>query len=56
MWQPLNYLFQNTLAPGTATGMTIGLQIAQPYPAAIATVRIGIEMARGVDMVPTSTG
>ena len=33
------------LAPGTATGMTIGLEIAQPSPAAIATVRIGTAMA-----------
>jgi hypothetical protein len=33
------------LAPGTATGMTIGLEITQPNPAAIATVRIGTEMA-----------
>src|SRR5215468_5158441 len=33
------------LAPGTATGMTSGLEIAQSYPAAIATVHIGTEMA-----------
>ncbi len=33
------------LSPGATTGMPVGADIAQPEPAAIATVRIGTEMA-----------
>jgi hypothetical protein len=33
------------LSPRATAGMTVGADIAQPEPAAIATVRIGTEMA-----------
>jgi hypothetical protein len=33
------------LSPGAPTRMTVGADIAQPEPAAIATVRIGTEIA-----------
>src|SRR5262249_8800370 len=36
------------LAPGTATGMAIGAQVAQPQPATIATAGMGTEVPRGV--------
>jgi hypothetical protein len=32
------------LAPGTATGMAIGTEVAQPEPATIATARMGAEV------------
>jgi len=37
------------LAPGTATGMTVGPEVAQPEPAAIATARMGTEVLGGID-------
>src|SRR6266481_5640533 len=38
------------LAPRATAGMPVGSDIAQPYPAAIATVGIGTEMVGGVDL------
>ena len=32
------------LSPGTATGMAVGTEVAQPEPAAIATARMGTEV------------
>src|SRR2546427_2052553 len=42
------------LSPGATAGMTVGTNIAQPEPAAIATVGIGTEMARGVHLAAAS--
>src|SRR6266581_622102 len=42
------------LAPGATAGMTVGTNIAQPELAAIATVGIGTEMARGVHLAAAS--
>src|SRR3989475_8144691 len=42
------------LAPGATAGMTVGTNIAQPEPAAIATGGIGTEMARGVHLAAAS--
>lgn len=36
------------LSPGTATGMAVGTEVAQPEPAAIATARMGAEMLGGI--------
>ena len=36
------------LAPGPAIGMAIGVQIAPPEPAAIATASMGAEVLRGI--------
>src|SRR5712671_7340160 len=45
------------LAPRATAGMPVGSDIAQPYPAAIATVGIGTEMVGGVDLArPSSRG
>src|SRR5262249_9099975 len=38
------------LSPGTAVGMPIGAEIAPAHPAPVGTVRIGAEMACGVDL------
>jgi hypothetical protein len=38
------------LPPGAAAGMAIGADVAQTGPAAIATIRGGTEMVRGVDL------
>src|SRR4029453_3527369 len=43
------------LSPGAATGMTVGRDIAQPEPATIATVGIGTEMLRGVDVTAAAS-
>src|SRR5207248_8128303 len=43
------------LSPGTATGMTVGCDIAQPEPAPIATVGIGTEMTRGIDVTAAAS-
>src|SRR5262249_59559620 len=43
------------LSPGTATGMTVGRDIAQPEPAPIATVGIGADMTRGVDVTAAAS-
>src|SRR5213594_140256 len=43
------------LAPRATAGMTVGTNIAQPEPAAIATGGIGTEMARGVHLAAAST-
>src|SRR2546427_12877448 len=43
------------LAPRATAGMTVGTNIAQPEPAAIATGGIGKEMARGVHLAAAST-
>src|SRR6266852_1648041 len=42
------------LAPGTAAGMTVGAEIAEPHPALIRTVRIRAEMLRGIDLARPS--
>jgi len=42
------------LSPGATAGMTVGTNIAQPEPAAIATGGIGTEMARGVHLAAAS--
>jgi hypothetical protein len=42
------------LPPGAPIGMAIGAEIAPAHPAAIGTVRVGAEMAGGVDLTPTS--
>src|SRR3989442_16030578 len=42
------------LSPGTAVGMPVGRDIAQPEPAAIATGGSGTEMARGVHLAAAS--
>ena len=42
------------LAPRATAGMTVGTDIAQPEPAAIETVGIGTEMARGVHLAAAS--
>src|SRR5438128_11093105 len=42
------------LAPGGATGMTIGAEIAEPHPALIRTVRIRAEMLRGIHLARPS--
>jgi uncharacterized protein (TIGR03118 family) len=44
------------LTPGAATGMTVGAEIAQPEPAAIATARVGAEVLRGVHRAGTAMG
>src|SRR5215813_532075 len=44
------------LSPGTATRMPVGRDIAQPEPAPIATVGIGTEMLRGVDVTAAASG
>src|SRR6267143_5503017 len=45
------------LAPRATAGMPVGSDIAQPYPAAIATVGIGTEMVGGIDLArPSSRG
>src|SRR5262245_66423537 len=44
------------LAPGTATRMTVGRDMAQPAPAPIATIGIGTEMMRGVDVTAATSG
>lgn len=38
------------LPPGATAGMAIGADIAQTGPAAIATIGVGTEMRRGVDL------
>src|SRR5918999_397083 len=43
------------LAPGAATGMPVGRDIAQPEPATIATVGIGTAMLRGVDVTAAAS-
>jgi hypothetical protein len=40
------------LAPAPPTRMAIGAEIAPSHPTAIGTVRVGAEMARGVDLTP----
>src|SRR5215472_4420042 len=40
------------LAPGTATGMAVGTEIAPAHPAPIGTVGVGAEMRGGVDLAP----
>jgi tetratricopeptide (TPR) repeat protein len=43
------------LPPWATAGMTIGRDIAEPRPAAIATVGIRTEMLGGVDVAPAAT-
>src|SRR5215813_1612686 len=38
------------LAPGTATGMAVGTEIAPAHPAPIGTGRVGAKVHRGVDL------
>src|SRR5262249_60169548 len=38
------------LAPGPATGMAVGAEIAPAHPAPIGTVRVGAKVHRGVDL------
>src|SRR6266568_1357043 len=42
------------LAPGTAAGMPIGAEIAEPHPALIRTIRMRAEMLRGVHLARPS--
>src|SRR5216110_2878593 len=42
------------MSPGATAGMTVGTNIAQPEPAAIATGGIGTEMARGGHLAAAS--
>ena len=43
------------LSPGATVGMSIGTDIAKPYPAAIGTVRLGAEVRRDVHLARTAT-
>src|SRR5262245_28203385 len=43
------------LAPGTATGMAIGAEIAPAHPAPIATIRVRAAMGGGVDLTTASS-
>src|SRR5207248_10946216 len=36
------------LSPGTATGMAVGTEVAQPEPAAIAAIAVGTKMPRRI--------
>src|SRR5712692_85009 len=42
------------LAPGTAVGVSVGTDIAEPYPAPIVAVGLGAEMERGVHLARPS--
>ena len=42
------------LAPGLATGMAVGANIAPPEPAVIRAIVLGTELPRGVDGAPAS--
>src|SRR2546421_6330221 len=42
------------LAPGTAVGVSVGTDIAEPYPAPIVAVGLGAEVERGVHLARPS--
>src|SRR6266849_2269268 len=42
------------LAPGVAAGMTIGVEITEPHPALIRTIRMRAEMLRGIHLARPS--
>ena len=44
------------LAPGLATGMPIGTDVATAKPAVIGTIRIGTKVSLGVDGAPAASG
>ena len=44
------------LAPGLATGMTVGADVTAPEPAVIRAIRSWTEMPRSIDGAPAATG
>ena len=44
------------LAPGLATGMAVGTDIAAPELAVIGAIGIRTEVPRGIDRAPSATG
>ena len=44
------------LTPRATVGMTVGAEVAQAQPAAIATATMGTEVHRGIDLTRTALG